>query len=50
MLIHELLQGGHIRLNKEMCLECKLNFQNKYVFWNDIPDYKYPTEVKLLFH
>ncbi len=49
-LIYELLKKGSVKLNKEKCLECKLNFSKNNVYFDKIPDSKYPTQVKLLYH
>lgn len=47
-MILELLKNGYVKLNKEKCLECKLNFKKDYS--DKILDSEYPTEVKLLYH
>jgi hypothetical protein len=48
-LIEELFVKKNIQLNKEKCLDCKLNFTSSYNFDKEIPDSKFPIQLKLLF-
>lgn len=45
-LIYELLKEGKIKLNKEICLELRLNFTDDFDIYK-MPDSKYPIELIL---
>jgi hypothetical protein len=49
-LIYELLKDGNVKLNKEKCLDCRLNFTNDYSNFDKISDLEFPIEVKLFYH
>jgi len=46
-LVYELLKEGKVKLDKEKCLECKLNFTNNFDCLENIPDSEYPVELEL---
>lgn len=48
-LIEELFTKKNIQLNKEKCLDCRLNFSSTDSFPDEIPDSKFPIQLKLLF-
>jgi hypothetical protein len=49
-LIEELFTKKNIQLNKEKCLDCRLNFTStNYIIDDEIPDTKFPIQLKLLF-